>query len=130
MKKNAIILGILSLVAVISINSCENKVGVVPSASTSSCPPVDTAKLYYSKGIDTIINTQCAVAGCHVVHGTGVNFSTYAALQTDATGGTSSKFYAYLVLGNPMIMPNVPQAGWNDCMKNKLVQWVEKGSPQ
>lgn len=122
----------LALSAVVCINSCENKVAIVPSAASnsSSCPPVDTATLYYSKGIDTLINTQCAVSGCHVPRSTAVDFTSYSALSADASGGTSSKFYAYVHSGNPMVMPNVPQSGWNDCMKAKLLQWVLNGARQ
>jgi len=130
--RSKLILGTLGLFAFAAmvITSCENKEALLPTTVLSaSC---DTTHLTYNGGIDTIINTQCAVSGCHVPHSTAPNYNTYAALSANASGGTSSLFYGDLVKGNPHVMPNVPQPGWNSnpCLKAKLVQWVLDGAPQ
>jgi hypothetical protein len=132
--KKTVILGALAIITALFINSCENKealpMGIAPLST--SC---DTTHLTYSGGINTIINTQCAVSGCHNgTSSTANDFTSYYALQPYATakkGPTSSEFYTCLYEGTPYQMPNVAQPGWTDaCTQAKLKQWILDGAPQ
>jgi hypothetical protein len=131
--KNKVIIGFIIVCAVmLIIQSCENKVAITPVATNSVPANCDTAKLTYSGGIDTIINTQCAVSGCHVSRSTAPDFTSYYNLTTYIANGKTSTMYTCLVNGNPYVMPNVPQPGWssNPCLLAKLKQWLIVGAPQ
>jgi hypothetical protein len=135
--RNRIFVGVILLCAVICINSCENKEALFPPGSSTggggSIWPAgcDSTNLTYNGGIDSIINTQCAVAGCHVPRGgaSADDFQGYANATSQTSGGKSSMFYQRLEgIGN--LMPNTPQPGWDPCMKIRLEQWVLNGAPQ
>jgi hypothetical protein len=132
--KYKIIFGLALLVLVIFINSCEKNVGYVP-VNGAPPPSCDTAGMTYSTGagvIQTIVNTQCATTtACHAAGSPKANgdFSTWAGVQSHASGGTTSQFYQHLT-GTFQPMPNVQQAGWIECDRAKLVQWIMIGAPQ
>lgn len=131
--KYKIVFGLALLVLVIVINSCQKNVGYVAVVAA----PCDTAGMTYSSGagapIQTIINTQCAVSGCHAPGSPKANgdFSTYANVYLHASGGKSSAMYTNLVGPTTQPMPNIAQPGWDpNCMKAKLVEWILIGAPQ
>lgn len=130
--KLVIIIGIVLFGAIV-ISSCEDKVALTPLANNAIPSNCDTAHLTYSGGIDTIINTQCNVSGCHDGKSrTAPNLTTYSLVMVYASGGKTSKFYTCLFQSTPYVMPNVPQPGWssNPCLKAKLQQWLIVGAPQ
>lgn len=130
--KYKIVFGLALLVLVIFINSCQKNVGYVAVVAA----PCDTAGMTYSTGAGTpiqiIVNTQCATTtACHAAGAPKANgdFSTWAGVQSHASGGTTSQFYQHLT-GTFQPMPNVLQAGWTECDRSKLVQWILIGAPQ
>lgn len=129
--RSRLILGALVMVAFTAmvISSCESKEALPVIALPSNC---DTTHLTYNGGIDSLINTQCAVSGCHVPRGGAgaASFTTYAGLSSYASGGKSAQIYTCLMYGNPYRMPNVAQPGWNTCDLDKITQWVLDGAPQ
>jgi hypothetical protein len=140
--RNRIFIGVILLCAVICINSCESKEALMPVSSGnggggsggSKWPAgCDSTNLTYSGGIDSIINTQCAVAGgCHLPKsGTAAaNFNSYAGVTAYTSGGASSMFYQRLEGKGGALMPSSAQPGWDPCMKLRLEQWVINGAPQ
>jgi hypothetical protein len=125
-------LGILYLlvlfVCILAISSCENKEALVTPANSF---PVgcDTTHQTYTKDIDTIINTQCAVSGCHASGGAGADFSSYYKVITYAKGGKSSSIWQDIVGPSSTPMPNVAQPGWSECDKYKIEAWILAGVP-
>ncbi|MGP8215358.1 MAG: hypothetical protein ACLQQ4_07335 [Bacteroidia bacterium] len=113
---------------ILAANSCENKEALVPIVNSlpAGC---DTAGQKYSKGIDTIINTQCAVSGCHAYGGLGADFTTYSGVLTYAKGGQGSSMWQDLVGPTSTPMPQIQQPGWNECDKFKLEDWILAGAP-
>ncbi|HTA81391.1 MAG TPA: hypothetical protein VK783_00525 [Bacteroidia bacterium] len=137
--KNRVIGGVILSIIIICINACENKVAVlpVPVPLAANC---DTTHATYNSSSDSvsgIINTQCAVSGCHV-YGSAVanDLTSYSAIQasgyiTSKKGPTGTLMYTCLYNGTPYVMPNVAQPGWNDpCNQAKLKQWILNGFPQ
>ncbi len=130
--KTKLVVGSILLLAVILINSCEDKqVAPVAAACTT-----DTMKVTYSSGSNTmvqIINTQCGVnnSACHAPKGaSGYDYSTYAGISANAKNGL---LYAALFGGNVPQMPLTPQAGWSDssaCMREKFKAWISQGYPE
>lgn len=126
-------LGVALIAAVFIINSCENKEALLPMA-TGLPAGCDTSKVTYSSGvsntIQATINSQCAVAGCHVTGSPGHNYTTYAHLRADASGGTGSNMWKYLFDNPSDRMPKTPQAGWDSCMAYQFKAWLLAGAPQ
>jgi hypothetical protein len=128
--KLRLIISVIILLAVVLINSCEDKKATV---SIPTCT-VDTAMITYSSGSNTmvkIINTQCGVnnASCHAPGGvSGYDYSTYAGIYANYQNGL---LYSGL-FGSLHNMPLTPQSGWSDsgsCMLDKFKAWMDQGCP-
>ena len=128
--KTKLVIAFAMLFVVIIINSCEDKVGVVPFVPTviAGCNDTDVT---YSSGTNTlqaIINTNCATAGCHSSTGSApTDFTNYAGLQTDATGGKSSQIYNHLFIKQDMPLGKPPL---DQCSLDKFNTWLLAGAPQ
>ncbi|MGP8215981.1 MAG: hypothetical protein ACLQQ4_10490 [Bacteroidia bacterium] len=117
-------------VFVLAINSCENKEVIVPMVVVPS--DCDTTGMTYSSGTDTIrtiINTQCAVTGCHNTYSVNGDFTTYNGVSKAAQGGSSSQMYINLQ-GGATPMPQSQQPGWSECDKQKIEAWILQGANQ
>jgi len=129
--KTKFIIGSILLLAVIIINSCEDKTAV--PAISNSLTNCDTARLTYSSDSNTmqaIINVQCGASNssCHAPHGaSGYDYSTYAGIDANYTNGL---LYGSL-FGSLPRMPLTPQPGWDpSCMLPKFKAWMNRGCPQ
>jgi hypothetical protein len=128
--KAKFIVGTILLLAVIIINSCEDKKGVVPFVlNATNC---DTTKLRYSSdsnAMQPIINANCAGStGCHVPGGTApTDFTSYSGLQADASGGKSSQIYQHLFIIKDMPLGKPPL---DECTLTKFSVWLVAGAPQ
>ena len=82
-KRNiSFLLFILSLV-LIFYYSCTKDKGPLPVAPVVQAP-CDIATIKYSTDILPIIQANCAIPTCHVVHGLGADYSTYAGVAANA----------------------------------------------
>ena len=131
--KTKLIIGSLLLLAVIIINSCENKEAALPSVAANLSSSCDTTNLTYSSGSNTmqaIINVQCGAGNtsCHAPHGaSGYDYSTYAGIDANYSNGL---LYSAL-FGSLKNMPLTPQPGWDpSCMMPKFKAWMDSGCPQ
>jgi hypothetical protein len=122
--------GLIILLAVIIINSCENKQGALPVAPCVE----DTARVTYSSDSNTIqpiINAQCATgSSCHGSGASnGLDYSTYSGIFAEYQNGS---LYAALFGGGQSVpqMPLAPQPGWDICTLNKFKAWINRGCPQ
>ena len=122
-----LVFGVLALF----IPSCENKevpMPLSPKAGTASC---DTTNLTYSSSSNTmkgIINTYCAISGCHVPGGSApTDYTSYTSLKPYATNGT----FTYFLFGtSPPLMPLTPRPPLDACIQAKFRAWLNAGAPQ
>lgn len=93
------------------------KTPTVPSQSFC-----DSADVKWSTDIQPIINTNCAISGCHNISAAGgVNFTPgYSAVDT-------ARIRARVLDGNPSYMP---QAGQLPLLERKKIEcWLKEGAP-
>lgn len=84
----------------------------------------DTANVTYSGTAKGIIETNCAVGGCHVAGGTGPgNFTIYSDVKQRVDNGT----FRILVLEN-RTMP--PSFSLSLCELEQLSIWLDAGAPE
>lgn len=104
-------------------------------------PPVDggtqtcsTDTVYFQNKVLPLINSSCAMAGCHdaISHEDGVNLSSYAKIL--ATGGVKpgnpagSKLYTVLNKSGNDRMPPPPAAGFTQAQKDIIYKWILQGA--
>jgi hypothetical protein len=114
------------LLGILSIGSCEKNTAA-PATLALSC---DTVKLTYNGGMKVIINSNCGTmnSSCHYPGKTHGDFSTYATLIRDATGGTNSLFWKYLFITKQM--PLYPELPLDVCTSAQFKAWLLAGAPQ
>ena len=75
----------------------------------------------YSKDISVIINSKCAVSGCHVAGAQPPNLSSYASLTS---GNNIAR-----VKDRAITLKTMPAAGaLNSCEITKLKTWIDNGA--
>jgi uncharacterized membrane protein len=114
------------------IFSCAKDMGKLPKVTNTPVTPTpvnicDSAT--YNIKIKAIIDTKCAIAGCHNAgsQAGGTILNDYATVKAKADGG---RIKARVIDANPSIMP---QSGSPQLTANELslIQcWLDKGSPQ
>jgi len=127
LKQIKILPGLILLVCIISIYSCKDN-AVAPANLPQNC---DTTNLTYTNTMQVLIEINCGTmnTSCHSP-GTGSNrdFSTYASLQSSATGGQSSKFWQQIFIQKKM--PLYPELPLDLCTSNQFKVWLLNGAPQ
>lgn len=86
-------------------------------------PNCQTEALTYTANIRQIINTNCAIGGCHVA-GTGrVNLTTYAGVKEVADNG---------LLRQKVIVEKSMPPSWSltTCEIRQLDAWLRAGAPE
>ena len=87
----------------------------------------DSTSVGYSSSILPIIESNCAIPGCHVPGGTGTgNFTTYAGLNSQVTNGRLLPSIEQASNAAPM----PPNGKLSDCDIAKITIWVQQGAPQ
>lgn len=105
--------------ALLALNGCyyDNEEELYPN---SFC---DTAAVTWSLTIQPLINTNCAIPGCHVPGAQSPDLSTYEGVQSNAASVRS-----VIVDGSPLIMP--PTGQLPSCDRLKVSRWVAGGAQQ
>lgn len=86
----------------------------------------DTTNITFSGTVEPIINTQCAISGCHNDNSTGYNLSTYAGVKSIAN--SNKLMNSILRNGQSKAMPQgAPKL--DDCSLVKIQKWVDAGAP-
>ena len=109
----------------IIVGSCTKYVGLDPALQPKAFVLVcDSVK--YSKDIKPIIDTKCAISGCHVTGGIGNGvFSDYNAVYAKVSSGA---FKSYVIDNVPEIMPRGgPRL--HDTLIAKIQCWLNAGAP-
>ncbi len=111
---------ILIVVALsLNIMSCYNdKEEKLYPNSFGAC---DTTKLTYTNGISTIVNTNCAISGCHAAGGTFPQLNTYELLIANI-----DRVKARAIDSKNMPAPS----GMSSCNISKLQHWIDIGKPK
>jgi|GEM_PF-341748 len=88
----------------------------------------DTTAVSYAAEIAPLLETQCALSGCHdaQTQQSGLNLSTYAAASAIALDGRLMG-RTQLPTGSGGAMP--PSGQLNPCNLDHLSQWVALGAP-
>lgn len=114
---------ILIPVIIITLLSCEKKVGAVEKAPAPGSVNCDT--ISYAQDIAPIILASCSISGCHVLPtptGPGVLLDTYDLLKDKAVGG---RIKARVLDASP---PNsMPPQGLNAEQKKLIECWLNNG---
>ncbi|MFZ1686826.1 MAG: hypothetical protein WAU70_05380 [Flavobacteriales bacterium] len=83
----------------------------------------DTANVTYSGTVKGIIETNCAVSGCHIAGGQGVgNFQVYQEVKDRVDNG---RFRSFVLVDRTM----PPNYDLSDCELEQLTAWVNAGGP-
>lgn len=111
------------------IYACDKKVGKEPvsnppASTTGSTNPCDNVK--YSTTIKPIIETKCAISGCHVSGFGFGDFTTYAGLKQKIDDGT---FKDRVFDPSARSMPPPANGGVMPTATLALIQcWLDKGA--
>ena len=107
---------------VLIILSCERDKLPVPS---TEC----TDELSYQSDIESIIQTSCAYAGCHISGTPGIiDYSTYnGLLQVIESGAFEER--VLIQMNMPPMNANGPTSLTED-QKNKIRCWLQQGYPE
>lgn len=85
----------------------------------------DTANVGYASTVKGIIETNCALSGCHLAGGQGPgNFEVYGDVKSRVDNG----LFRSLVLVNRTMPPN--NVRLSDCELEQLTIWVNAGGPE
>ncbi len=86
-------------------------------------PACETTALSYTANIKQLIDTNCAISGCHVA-GTGrVSFTAYAGVKQVADNG--------LMRQKVLVEKTMPPGGpLPDCELRQIDAWLKAGAPE
>jgi hypothetical protein len=131
-----VITGLLLLIVLV-LFSCKHE---IPD-QVLIAPPVDggvqtcsTDTVYFQNKVLPLINSSCAMSGCHdaITHKDGINLSSYAKIL--ATGGvkpgnpSGSKLYTILSKSGGDRMPPAPAAAFTQAQKDIIYKWIQQGA--
>ncbi len=83
----------------------------------------DTANVTWSGTIQPLVQSSCAIPGCHVPGSQSPDLSNHSAVQANAAA-----VKGVIVDGAPFYMP--PSGRLPACDQQKVALWVAAGSPQ
>ena len=114
----------ITFIAIIFIYSCTKDKGALP-------PPVVvadtcTSNIKFSTQVTAIINTKCAVSGCHLPSGYK-DFTTYVNIMGNTSPATI-KIRINSTSSNVM-PPSYSSYTLSACEISKLGAWVDAGAP-
>ncbi len=87
-------------------------------------PKCETENLQFSSGIiNEIVQTKCAITGCHISGGSGTgDFTKYTQLKSAVDNGSFGQ--------QVFVTKKMPQSGsLTDCQLSQLQAWVNNGAP-
>lgn len=112
-------LSILACTALLALSGCyyDNEQELYPN---SYC---DTTSVTWSFSIQPLINSNCAIPGCHVPGAQSPDLSTYEVVRSNA-----ASIRGVVIDGSPFIMP--PTGQLPSCDRLKVSRWVDGGALQ
>lgn len=85
----------------------------------------DTSAVTWSGTIEPMIQSSCAIPGCHVPGGQSPSLTSYTAVKAIADDG---RLRGVVINGSPFFMP--PSGKLPACDQNHLQAWLDAGAPQ
>jgi uncharacterized membrane protein len=102
-------------------------------AVAENAQPCDPDKVYFEKSIRPLINSNCAMSGCHdaATRQDGVDFSTYEGIRAQVRPGRpdDSEIIERINETDPDDrMPPPPRAPLTQEQKDLLFKWIQQGA--
>ncbi len=85
----------------------------------------DTQNVTWSGTIQPIIQSRCAIPGCHVTGAQSPNLTTYAGVKSQADAG---RIQARVIDRSPSAMP--PSGALPSCELLAISAWLAAGAPE
>ena len=114
----------IAFIGFVFIYSCTKDKGELPPPAV--VPDTCTTNIKYSVQVTAIINTKCAVAGCHISSGYK-DFTTYVNIMGNTSPATI-KTRINSTSSNVM-PPSYSSYTLSACEISKLGAWVDAGAP-
>ncbi len=95
-------------------------------------PPCDPGIVYFTNEILPMIQSNCAMSGCHSSTNPvdGINLSSYAGIRSEVRAGNpdESELYQVLFESGEDLMPPPPMAPLSDAQKERIRLWILQGA--
>jgi len=85
----------------------------------------DTSAVTWSGTIEPLVQSSCAIPGCHVPGGQSPSLTSYTEVKAIADDG---KLLGVVVTGSPYFMP--PSGKLRACDQISVQSWIAAGAPQ
>jgi len=115
----------LSLLIFLGIIACTKDNTTAPTLTTVDCSNITAS---YANDIQPIMNSSCAISGCHVAGFSSGDFSNYVGLKEKIEDGT--------IKNRTIVQMNMPPANstgptnLTSTQLNLLTCWIEAGAPE
>jgi len=104
---------------IVMVSSCKKDKGKIPITSQSFC---DSLQVKYSVHIQPVIQSQCAISGCHTSGASMGDFTTYSGVKAKVDNGSFEN--------RVLTLSNMPPVGpLPDSTKKKIDCWLKAGAP-
>jgi hypothetical protein len=134
---NSKLLEIIGLILfLLIIVSCKHEIPelVIDAPVSGGEQPCSTDTVYFQNKVLPLLNSSCAMSGCHdaITHKEGVNLTTYS--RTMSTGGVrpgdpaNSQLYKVLNKSGNDRMPQPPAAAFTQAQKDIIYKWILQGA--
>jgi len=95
-------------------------------------PPCDPGIVYFTNEILPMIQSNCAMSGCHssTNPADGIDLSSYAGIRSEVRAGNpdESELYQVLFESGEDLMPPPPMAPLTDAQKERIRLWILQGA--
>ena len=95
-------------------------------------PPCDPGIVYFTNEILPMIQSNCAMSGCHSSSNPadGIDLSSYAGIRSEVRAGNpdESELYQVLFESGEDLMPPPPMAPLTDAQKERIRLWILQGA--
>lgn len=96
--------------------------------------PCSPDTVYFAQQVLPILNSQCAIAGCHdaATHEDGINYSNYATTistgKVKAGDPANSKLYKSLIDTDPDDRMPLDRPALSQAQKDLIFKWIQQGA--
>lgn len=133
MLKNILLIACLAIIGY----SCKHERLFEPPSGTTNPPsggtqPCSTDTVYFTNQILPLINSSCAMSGCHdaISHQDGVILTSYSTIMQQVVAGnpSSSDLYKEIIKTGNDRMPPPPSPAFTQAQKDLVFKWISQGA--
>ena len=121
---------LFSLAGAVILAACTH----LPDVPDPTPEPCDPGIVDFTNEIYPMIQSNCAMSGCHVgpYPADGINLSTYAGIRAEVKPGdpNDSELYEVLFESGDDLMPPPPMAPLSAAQKARIRLWIEQGAKE